>query len=99
MQLFEAQTSGKIKSFTVRHSPYGRWACISFHEPHHAVRAIEKLNGCPTGDLQCPVLSVSRFMYKTERDKNTGIPTQKKIVTGLEDVFFYLCWKYSITIN
>ena len=69
LQLFEAQTLGKIKSFTVKHSPYGRWACISFHEPHHAVKAIEKLNNCPTGDPQSPTLSVSRFMYKTERDK------------------------------
>eukprot|EP01083_Nonionella_stella_P004712 13683_1 len=72
LQLFEAQTKGKIKSFTVKHSPYGRWACISFHEPHHAVKAIENLNNCPTGDPLSPALSVSRFMYKTEREKESN---------------------------
>ncbi|ETO28091.1 hypothetical protein RFI_09044 [Reticulomyxa filosa] len=30
--------------------------------------AIDKLDGCPTGDPACPTLSVSRFMYKADRD-------------------------------
>ena len=68
IQLFEAQTMGKIGSVTIKNGTNGKWACISFNEPHHAARAIEQLNGCPTGDKDSPILSVSRFMFKQDRN-------------------------------
>ena len=70
IEFIQEYTKFNIASISTKSSPYGKWACVAFYEFKHAQISINKLDGINTGDYIHPKLSVSKFMNKSERDKN-----------------------------
>merc|ERR1712228_549936 len=61
------RTSFSVASASVKCTEYGKWACCAFYDEIHAQNAIQILDGIKAGHLR---LSVSKFMNKSEREKN-----------------------------
>eukprot|EP01083_Nonionella_stella_P128465 389304_1 len=72
IEFVQEHTKFNIASISTKGSPYGKWACVAFYELQQANMAIRAMDGIATGDYIHPKLSVSKFMNKSDRDRNFG---------------------------